>query len=461
MPDDFSPPALRDLLARAREGRPAAFGRRTAELRDFWLDRTERHLASDIDATFTDPDIRDSVLRSGLTLPLVRRIVKKRSGLYRGEPARKVRLRRETPAGDAAPGEDARAAAERRYHALVQEAELSLALGAAEELHTLTGLAWVRAGWDGSLFFDTLPGDSLYVLAPPGAPAHDVSRYEALIVPAGDGTFAYWSAEHHFRFAEDGSIADDFGDPELKNPYGRIPFVRIDSRTGELYPHPPESLLRANRVLNFALTELFYTIKFQCFGQPVWVSDDDTRPDFKVGVQHLIHVVKRDQAAAGDFRFESPDAPVDSVKSAIFETARLAALLEGVPADTVDAEGRVESGVARWLSRTDSADARAQSASRFRTAERQVFETVAAVLRHHSPEDAPDTERFTLETDFAEPVPDVSPGEQRELDAADLELGVLSPLDLLRRRNPDLARLPDADVLALWRRNRELAGEKH
>jgi len=460
MPTGFSPPELKDLLDRARDGRPAAYGRRVAELRDFWLDRTERHLASDIDATFTDPDIRDSVLRSGLTLPLVRRIVKKLTGLYREEPARRVRLRREAPEEEAASADAARAAAGRRYHALAQEAELSLALGAAEELHTLTGLAWVRVGWDGSLFFDTLAGDDLYAVAPPGAPAHDVSRYEAVLVPSGDGTFAYWSADHHFRFGEDGGITGDFGDPELKNPYGRIPFVRIDSRTGELYPHPPESLLRANRVLNFALTELFYTIKFQCFGQPVWVSDDDTRPDFKVGVQHLIHVVKRDQAAAGDFRFESPDAPVDSVKSAIFETARLAALLEGVPADTVDAEGRVESGVARWLARADSAQVRAAQAARFRTAERQVFETVAAVLRHHRPEDAPDTERFTLETDFAEPAPDVSPQEQRELDAADLALGVVSPLDLLRRRNPDLARLPDADVLALWRRNRELAGER-
>ncbi len=459
---DFSPTALKRLLEDARRLRPVSYERRVAELRDFWNDRSGAHLTADIESTFSDPDIRDSVAKSGLTLPLTRRIVRKLARLYRTDPARRIRLRADDGSGSAGT-EPLRTAIERRYHSLCADSELTAALRTAQELFTLTGLAFIRAGFDGELFFECFAGDELLIIPAPGAPMSDPSRYAALIVPHvlpnGAAEYAWWSADHHFVFAADGEIVNDFGDPELKNPYGRIPFVRIDGRGGDLYPEPPESLVRANRVLNFALTELFYTIKFQCFGQPVWVSDDDTQPDFKVGVQHLIHVVKRDQAASGDFRFESPNAPIQPVKETIFEVARLAALLEGVPADTVDTQGRVESGVARWLAHSDNLEARASEVTRFRNAERDLFKIVSAIISHHRPAEALRADLFTVEVDFNDSAPDLTPAEERTNDEADLRLGVLSPLDILRRRNPDLSRLPDDDVLRIWRRNLELAGE--
>lgn len=455
---DAAPGTLKALAAHVRAQRPASYDQRVAEARDYWHDRSGAHLAEDIRSTFSDGDIRQTVERSSITLPLVRRVVRKLARLYHAEPVRRVR-----PAGNDGDGGALRGEAERRYHRIATAGELTETMRMAQELYTLTGLVYVRVGYDRGIFFETLGGDEVLPALPPGAPASDAGRYHSLLVPrtGGDGRaeYVFWSDRLHFVFDSEGRITGDFGDPSLENPYGRIPFVRIDGRTGELFPDPPESLVRVNRVLNFALTELFYTIKFQCFGQPVWVSDENVAPDFKVGVQHLIHVVKRDQAAAGDFRFESPDAPVGPVKETVFEVARLAALLEGVPADTVDARGRVESGVARWLAQADSREIHAAEVARFRTAERHIFRTVAAVLAHHEPGAPLGADQFTLETDFADPAPPLNPGEEHGADEADLRLGVISPADLLRRRNPDLARLSEEEILSLWRRNRELARE--
>ncbi len=463
MMDDFSPAGLKTLLERARSLRSTNYTQRVSELKDFWNDRSGAHLAADIESTFSDPDIRGSVARSGLTLPLVRRIVRKLSRLYRSGPVRRIRPLGPSPAGTDA--ETLRESVEQRYRRITLDGELDTAMRTAQELFTLTGLSIIRTGHDSSLFFEVYSGDELYLVPPECGSLHDLSGYGAVIVPGtgpdGKPRFTCWTPLHRFSFDESGRITDDFGRADLSNPYGRIPFVRIDGRTGELYPESPESLVRTNRVLNFALTELFHTIKFQCFGQPVWVSDEEARPDIKVGVQHLIHVVKRDAAAAGDFRFESPNAPIEPVKEAVFEVARLAALLEGVPADTVDARGRVESGVARWLAHADSLENRAAEVIRFRNAEREVFRTVAAVIAHHRP--GPDenlhAEQFTVETDFTDSVPELTPSEERSADEADLKLGVVSPVDLLRRRNPDLSRLPDDEVLRLWRKNLALTRE--
>lgn len=463
---DVTPTRLREGLTILEELVPAGYRQAVRRAQDFQGDRMGAYLDEDIAATFSDPEIQDSVRTCAFTVPLVRKVIERLSLLYKREPVRRVRALGE--------GQGAAPAAERLYGEIAFGGALSEVLRAALKSVNLLRLAIVGVAVSGDrLCFDLLSGRDVLLAPPPDGRAGEMQDYEAVVLPKpyradGRRVFAFWSREFHFLFDEEGFVVEDFGDPALANPFGAIPFVRIDREPGaELYPMPLESLVAANRRLNFAITELFYTKKFQSFGQPVFVTDDEVRPDFKVGVQHLVHVIKRDAAASGDFRFESPHAPIGEVKDSVFDFLRLVARLHDVSPQSVDVSARVESGVSRALSERDALEARERDIALFRRTEDRLFEIVGAVARYHAAAGgalaarygealgALDPRRLGLLVDYPEVEPAIDPAERLTLQEREIALGLRNVVDVYRERNPDAAAWSADQVLAAIAANRE------
>ena len=465
-PTEIAPERLRTGLLALQELVPWSYSAKCEEALDFCADRMGRYLDVDIESTFSDPEVQNSVRACAYTVPLARKVIDRLSLLYKRDPKRRLIVR-----GDSTRDESAG----RLYHEIAFQGGLSDALRSAHRMANLLGLSFVQVGASGSrIVFDVLSGKDVLLSPPADGRVSSVEDYDALVLPKpytvdGARVYAFWSARFHFLFDENGCIVDDFGDPELGNPLGAIPLIRLDREgSGELYPLPPESLVRANRQLNFAMTELFYTKKFQSFGQPVFVSDDDIQPDLKVGVQHLVHVVRRDAAASGDFRFESPDAPIREVKESVFDFLRLAARLHDVSPQSVDVSTVVESGVSKLVSERDSLEARERDTRLLRRVEGRIFELVCALTSHYRAfEGGPaarygsdlallDASKLALQVDYPEEAPSLDPADRLELQERELELGLKSIVDIYRERNPDAAGWSEAQVLETLRANAEL-----
>ena len=467
---DVTPARLKDGLLALQELVPAGYARRVRRAQDFQADRMEKYLVSDIEDTFSDKDVQNAVRSCGFMVPLVRKVIGQLSLLYKREPLRRLQALGEGAAQDIQ-------RAERLYGEIAFQGNLSEALRRCLEWANLLRVAFVQVAVAADrIAFDPLSPADLLLAPPPDGRVGDFSRYEAVVVPRpylaeGRRAYAFWSQALHFVFDEEGKIAQDFGDPSLANPLGIIPFVRVDREpASELYPLPAESLVTANQRLNFAATELFYTKKFQSFGQPVFVTDDDVKPDLKVGVQHLVHVVKRDAAASGDFRFESPKAPIAEVKDSIFDFLRLLARLHDVSPQSVDISATVESGISRLLSERDATESRERDTALFRFAEDRLFEMTCRVAacyaetgvgpaaRYGTDLKLLDSSRLGLQVRFPEAEPVVDPQARLQLRERELALGLKSIADVYREENPDAASWSEGEILARIEENHRSNG---
>ena len=453
-PSEITAGRLREGLLALQELVPHSYGARCTEALDFCGDRMGGYLDADIENTFSDADVQSSVRACGYTVPLTRKVIDRLSLLYKRDPKRRILSREDADVTDAA----------RVYHEIAMRGALSDALRGAHRVLNLLGLSFVQVGVSGGqVVFDVLSGRDILLSPPEDGRTAGMENYDAAVLPKpytidGLRMYAFWSSRFHFLFDESGRIVEDFGDPGLGNPLGMIPLVRLAREAGDdLYPEPPESLVRANRRLNFAMTELFYTKKFQSFGQPVFVSDDDIQPELKVGVQHLVHVVRRDAAASGDFRFESPDAPIDEVKESVLDFLRLSARLHDVSPQSVEISNAVESGVSKLISERDALEVRERDARLFRRAEARIFELVCAFAGHYGESLSPlSQEGLSLQVDYPEEAPTLDPADRLALQERELQLGLKSIVDIYRERNPDAAGWSEEQVLATLSANAAL-----
>ncbi len=483
---DVTPGRLKDGLFALRELVPPGYARRVRRAQDFQADRMEKYLVADIEETFSDKDVQNAVRSCGFMVPLVRKVIGQLSLLYKREPLRRLQPLGSkaltpipSPNGRGVPGGRGEGEvsvaqrAERLYGEIAFQGNLSEALRRCLEWANLLRVAFVQVAVAADrIAFDPLSPADVLLAPPPDGRVGDLSRYEAVVVPRpylaeGRRAYAFWSEALHFVFDEEGKIAQDFGDPSLANPLGVIPFVRVDREpASDLYPLPAESLVTANQRLNFAATELFYTKKFQSFGQPVFVTDDDVKPDLKVGVQHLVHVVKRDAAASGDFRFESPKAPIAEVKDSIFDFLRLLARLHDVSPQSVDISATVESGISRLLSERDATESRERDTALFRYVEDRLFELTCRVAsvyadtnmgpaaRYGADLKFLDSSRLGIQVRFPEAEPVVDPQARLQLRERELALGLKSIADVYREENPDAASWSEEEILTRIEENR-------
>jgi hypothetical protein len=187
--------------------------------------------------------------------------------------------------------------------------------------------------------------------------------------------------------------------------------------------------------INQRLSDLFYTLQFQGFGVG-YVSGADFEGSelLTIGPGSMMTLPKD-----GEIGFATPNAPIEASLAAIEFLTKYAAITNGLPAATVSPDLAEESGVAKIVGNRELEELRRDDIATFARVEEQLFQVFRVVWNAHNP-GRQIGEAATLTVDFFDPKPSVSAVEQLKEWEGLLEMGLISPVDIIIERNPDLSR---------------------
>lgn len=245
-------------------------------------------------------------------------------------------------------------------------------------------------------------------------------------------TQSLWTADYIRKLDVNGN---DIEQPQA-NPYGCcLPFVPMWDRcpTSEFWQTGGDDLITLQDAINSKLVDLLYVIRLQGFGQPV-IKGLLEAGNIKTGPGCAIELQAGNES---DFYYAKTNAPIDAILRSIEFLIMQAAVSNGLSSASMTVKPTQESGIAKIVGSQELKEQRLDAVDLFRGYEKQLFELIKVVWNTHNP-----GRRFskdcTLNLDFAEPKQPVSADKQAEAWERQIAMGVLSPVDILMEKNPDL-----------------------
>ena len=314
-------------------------------------------------------------------------------------------------------------------------AALAMKMKQANRYSKLLGTVMLRPVWrNGRMEMDILTPDVLDVDTgdtPEDIKAVQVTHYS----PVGDVnelSFSLWTPDFVRHIDANGHIVS-----EEANPYGMLPFVPCWSQppTDFFWQRGARDLMMIQDAINRLLTIIGYTIDFQGFSTAYIKGAEEVKDgDWKMGPGNLISL-----PINGEIGFVAPNAPVDKVLAAVDVLLKQAAVTNGLPASTMATEVSDQSGVARVVANRELEEMRADDVALFTEYERRLFSTFRAVWNVHNPgRQLSDSAVFQI--NFYDPKPTMTASEQAQVWERLMGLGILSPVDVMLERDPDLTR---------------------
>jgi len=302
---------------------------------------------------------------------------------------------------------------------------------------TLLGTIMLRAVWrNGKMDLDVLTGDVLDVVT--GDTPEDVIAVLVTFDRSGRNEeieYDLWTAETYQRLNYRGYILES--EP---NPYGVIPFIPVFSHVPtETFWFPGAAdLIVVQDEVNRRLTNLSYTADLQGFGLLWTRGATEARggkiPDFIANPGSYVGLPKD-----GEIGFASPNAPIQDILAMVDFLLKQAAITNGLTASSMSTNPTQESGISKLVGNSELEEQRRDSIALFAGYEQKLFDLFRIVWNHHNPQ-RPMSEAATLRVDFYDPKPVLSGLEQaKEWDLL-LDRGLISPVDIMIERNPDLTR---------------------
>lgn len=344
---------------------------------------------------------------------------------------------------------------------LTADGTLAVVLKVAEVYANLTRVCGLYVWWDDTtqtIRTTPQPSSTLFVAQRQDDPTQTeavVFSRELIDTVSGVDTLQYvhWDTDAHFIFDKEGVYyAPSPTNPEMVNPYGIIPFawMRDAIAVGSFFGEIDETLLNAQDTLNVLLTEINQLAKFQSFSQPV-CSGLDPKTPIVVDPSRPIKIppAMRDEQP-GDFRFVTPASRIkDLVDVAMNHVERLCARY-GISMQALADGGKLLSGAAQRVANKRLDRRRADCVPLARMCLLQWWEIVKRINNAHNtgaqvPLDA------ALVVDFPDPKYEEDAFSSLINDEKRINLGLVSPVDLIMRDNPDLTR---EDALAKYNENR-------
>jgi hypothetical protein len=271
-------------------------------------------------------------------------------------------------------------------------------------------------------------------------------------------TYSHWTANNYQRLDYRGQPAPNENNPQGVNPYGVLPFVPLfDSLPDDQFFIPGgDDLIEAQEAVNVALSNLWRSVELQAHGQP-WASgiangspSDAHWEAATFGPQRMIYLPE-----GGSFGFAAPNSPIKDILDALQFVLRQTAATNDLSADVFDLDKRSESGAAKHVEQIDLREARQDDIALWRTYEARLFEVIKKVVNTHKPGTIP--EDATVSIDFAEMQESLTETERLNNANKKLEMGVWSPVDVLRAENPDGYATREEAMQELLRRKDEAA----
>ncbi len=345
---------------------------------------------------------------------IVKKTINKRANLYRLAP-RRVFTGIDQATGDAL------------YKAL----NADVVLKRASRLTKLLKTCVLQVGWNGT-------GPTLAVVTPNilDVIALDPENPERVIVTHNaereqDRTFSDWTATTFQRRDYRGAPLRTPGNPKGVNPYGVLPFVPLfDRHPDDCFFLPGgDDLIEAQEAINVALPNLWRAVELQAHGQ-AWATGIPAGEAVNIGPERAVTLPE-----GGKFGFATPNAPISEILEAIQFLMRQTAAANDLSADVFDLDRSSESGAAKHVEQIDLKEARLDDIALWRVYEARLWEVLKRVVNTHAPGTIPDD--ATMSVDFAELQENVSETERLTNARTRLDMGVWSPVDVLRAENPD------------------------
>lgn len=386
---------------------------------------------------------------------LLRRVNKEISLVYQREPERKL---------DNQTAQD-------RYDEIIQETHMDLCLSRANFLlNGLNDLVLYPIVMQNSFAIGMLTPDQVTVLCNESDP----TMVEALIIEekqttddgATNSMFTFWSPTRHFLFKPDpqrqGSFIKISVNENDENPYKEInlanqsfrPFTfchssyrdncfwDVDTNTS-LY----EGTLLVgiqNTFKNFMIPQQFkqLAVKMATKGEGAWINDQVSNP---------LHIFQTN----GDMTVLDWQSAIDKLDLVISNKISQVCNDYGISAEQMKLQISAQSGFSRLVAKERIYELRDDQIKYWRIYEKELFESLRDANNLYLLTDfttgentkvvsIPDEAVFSV--DFAEPKVLIDPKEDLDVKQIKIDMGILSPIDLIMSENPDIVSREEASA---------------
>lgn len=373
------------------------------------------HLTQRLVEVFSEPEKFSLV-----TLNLIRKIINQQAQTF-SEPAKRVIEGTE--------------ADQKLYAQICEGCSLDLVLKKCSQLVKLLKSILLKVVWaEDKIRLDIIPGNLI----------QDVQTYDSpydlqsvLIIDYGqtcrieDIQYSYWDAETYKRLDYRYNVLEEF-----ENPYnGRLPFVPLfDSYniSDSFFQPLDDSLISLQEAINEKLTDLLYIIRMQGFGVGWIRTETGTAGSLQTDPGTLVEL-KGEKSALG---FESQKAEIEEIVDAIDKIIKWACVSNGLSAASMSTDPTEQSGLSKIVDTRELSEMRIDDKENWRMLERNIFSCMHMVWNTHSTKKL--SENATLSIDFGDLKQITSVKEQSQADDLKMAQGVLSPVDILMRENPDI-----------------------
>lgn len=323
------------------------------------------------------------------------------------------------------------------YSEIETTSAIAVKMKQANRMSKLLGTVLLKPVWrNGHMDLDVLTPDVLDVetgYTPEDLQAVQVTHYD----PVGDvneTSYSIWTSETITTMDALGNFIS-----EEINPYGILPFIPCwsDPPTDYFWQRGAHDLILSQDAINRMLTLLGYAIDFQGFSLCYVKSESQPKKEdqnIKLGPRSVMFLSQQ-----GDVGFASPDAPINEVLAAISFLMKQAAITNGLSASIITTDDKQMSGVSRITSNREMEELRRDDIALFTEYERKLFNIFRIIWNYHNP-DRQMSNEVQLLVNFYDPQPVIDARDQVQVWSQLMEMGIISPVDIIMERDPDLTR---------------------
>ena len=275
----------------------------------------------------------------------------------------------------------------------------------------------------------------------PSAIIYPITK-KATVLDTTPEMWAYWDSDNHFMFDNNSKIYTQDDNPEMINPYGKLPFIECH-REGKpefnyLDTNASRDLIATNLAINVAETNKNANVMFQSFGYLFVNGAGIDKDTMQIGQDKINYL-----GVDGSISIVSPPNAIPALDESIQSSYKMLAQNYHLPVTFVEGT-TAESGVALKMRNLELTDDRKSDIARWRDVEFELFDLERLIIAVELGQDAGDLE----DVDFSESVEILNDQEQRDKWDWELSKGIIDLADIMMQKNPDLTREEAEELLA-------------
>ena len=393
----------------------------TAKKLNFYFDQQLERLEEQLAELFSEPEKMVKV-----SLNIVRKVITNLATVYFQPPVRSL--------------ENATEKDEQAFKQILEQSAFDVKLKQGQRICKLCGTILLRPVFrNNAIALDILTPNILDVIC--GDSPEKLEK--VLITDYGtsdsiqDTEYKLWSVETFQRIDYRGNVIE-----EQPNPYKVLPFIPCFD-----YPPPGsnfwlsnfESLISIQEAINLQAVSLQHTIFHQSWGVGYVKSGSNGGSSLKVDAGTLVEL-----PTDGEIGFVSQQSEIEAAVHALDQLIRWACVAQGLSSATMATDPKTQSGISKAWDNKELSEIRADDVALWRQYEKQLFNLIRIVHNTHNPGNKI-SDKATLSIDFADVAKAAtSAKEQTATDDLKILQGVLSPVDIVMRDNPDIESREDA-----------------